>query len=111
MQGVNLFGQIGYGYEEFFSESGKPTTAQHLLWARITRNWLQLAASMLLVEIKFLKSASSKLCTAQGMELEQCVNSSMCLPQKPKLVIGLRGSSANIFADNATHRDFLFNTC
>ncbi|KAF5948055.1 hypothetical protein HYC85_014012 [Camellia sinensis] len=45
-----------------------------------------------------------------GMELEQCVNSSVCLPQKPKLVVGLRGSTANIFVDNAAYRDFLFNT-
>ncbi|CAL5343244.1 unnamed protein product [Camellia sinensis] len=74
MQGINLLGQIGYSYEEFFSESGKPDTA------------------------------------LEGMELEQCVNSSVCLPQKPKLVVGLRGSTANIFAGNVAYRDFLFNT-
>ncbi|GFS30138.1 phytol kinase 1 VTE5 [Actinidia rufa] len=45
-----------------------------------------------------------------GMKLEQCVNSSLCLPQKPKLVVGLRGSTANIFVDNAAYREFLFNT-
>ncbi|KAL7215268.1 hypothetical protein ACSBR1_027434 [Camellia fascicularis] len=92
MQGINLLGQIGYSYEEFFSESGKPDTAQPLLWLQITRKWLQFAASL------------------EGMELEQCVNSSVCLPQKPKLVVGLRGSTANIFVDNAAYRDFLFNT-
>ncbi|CAL5407096.1 unnamed protein product [Camellia sinensis] len=83
MQGINLLGQIGYSYEEFFSESGKPDTSQPLLWFQIR---------------------------IRGIELEQCVNSSVCLPQKPKLVVGLRGSTANIFVDNAAYRDFLFNT-
>jgi len=44
----------------------------------------------------------------QGMELEKCVNSSLCLPQKPKLVVGLKGSTADIFVDNAAYRDFLY---
>lgn len=34
----------------------------------------------------------------------------MCLPQKPQLVVGLRGSTANIFVDNAAYSDFLFQT-
>jgi nucleoside phosphorylase len=42
------------------------------------------------------------------MELEKCVNSSLCLPQKPKLVVGLKGSTADIFVDNAAYRDFLY---
>ena len=41
------------------------------------------------------------------MKLEQCVNSSLCLPEKPKLVVGLSASTANIFVDNAAYRDFL----
>lgn len=40
------------------------------------------------------------------MERERGVNSTTCLPQKPKLVVGLRASTANI---NAAYRDFLFN--
>lgn len=44
------------------------------------------------------------------MELERCVNSTECLPQKPKLVVGLQASTANVFVDNAAYRDFLFNT-
>ncbi|XP_059628400.1 bark storage protein A-like [Cornus florida] len=90
--GSNLLGHIGYSPEQFFSESGTPNKAQRLLWAQITDNWLRLAARL------------------QGMELERCVNSSLCLPEKPKLLVGLRGSSANIFVDNAAYRDFLFRT-
>lgn len=42
------------------------------------------------------------------MKLKKCVNSSLCLPQEPKLVVGLNGSTANIFVDNGVYRDFLF---
>ncbi|XP_059627201.1 bark storage protein A-like [Cornus florida] len=90
--GSNFLGHIGYSTEQFYSESGTPNTAQRLLWIQISENWLRLASSL------------------EGMELEQCVNSSLCLPQKPKLVVGLKGSSANIFVDNAAYRDFLFQT-
>lgn len=91
-KGVNLLGRIGYSYEQFFSEKGKPDAAQPLVWAKISQHWLRLAAKL------------------EGMELQQCVNSSNCLPQKPKLVVGLRGSTSNIFVDNAAYRDFLFQT-
>ncbi|KAJ4826375.1 hypothetical protein Tsubulata_026113 [Turnera subulata] len=40
--------------------------------------------------------------TLQGMELERCVNSSFCLPENPKLVAGLSGSTPNIFMGKAT---------
>ncbi|OMP07124.1 hypothetical protein COLO4_07609 [Corchorus olitorius] len=90
--GSNLLGHIGYSKEEFFSESGKPNTAQPLLWANISQHWLQLAFNF------------------GELKLEQCVNSSLCLPEKPKLVVGLRASTANIFVDNAAYRDFLFQT-
>ncbi|KAJ7974967.1 Bark storage protein A [Quillaja saponaria] len=91
-KGINLLGRIGYSYEQFFSESGKPNTAQCLIWAHTTLHWLQLATKL------------------EGIQLEQCVNSSFCLPHKPKLVVGLRGSTANIFLDNAAYRDFIFQT-
>ncbi|CAK7325339.1 unnamed protein product [Dovyalis caffra] len=90
--GMNLLGKIGYSYEQFFSELGKPNTAVPLFWAQISEQWLQLAVGL------------------EGMELEKCVNSSVCLPQKPKLVVGLKGSTANIFVDNAAYRDFLYRT-
>ncbi|KAE9451291.1 hypothetical protein C3L33_16815, partial [Rhododendron williamsianum] len=45
-QGINLLGRIVYSSEEFFSESGMPNVAQPLLWAQISRNWLQLATGL-----------------------------------------------------------------
>ncbi|KAA8534494.1 hypothetical protein F0562_032011 [Nyssa sinensis] len=91
-EGMNLLGRIGYRSEQLFSESGTPNTPQRLLWLQISQNWLHLATSL------------------EGMELEQCMNSSFCLTQKPKLVVGLGGSTANIFLDNAAYRDFIFQT-
>ena len=46
----------------------------------------------------------------QGLELQQCVNSSLCLPEKPKVVLGLNGTTSNSFIDNAAYRDFLLST-
>ncbi|XP_039067300.1 bark storage protein A-like [Hibiscus syriacus] len=87
--GTNLLGHIGYNKEQFYSVSGEPNVAERLVWAEITPHWLRLASSL------------------EGIKLEQCVNSSLCLPEKPKLVVGLRASTANIFVDNAAYRDFL----
>ena len=35
-----------------------------------------------------------------GCELQQCLNKSYCLPEKPKVAYGLRGSSTDIYVDN-----------
>ncbi|KAL4290025.1 hypothetical protein GQ457_14G022160 [Hibiscus cannabinus] len=88
--GINLLGHIGNNKEQFYSVSGEPNVAERLLWAKITPHWLRLASGL------------------EGIKLEQCVNSSLCLPGKPKLVVGLRASTADIFVDNAAYRDFLF---
>ncbi|XP_050386508.1 bark storage protein A-like [Argentina anserina] len=90
--GENLLGHIGFRNEEFYSEFNTPNTVRPLFWAKTTRKWLQVAAQL------------------EGIELVQCVNSSLCLPQKPKLVVGLRGSTGNIFVDNAAYRNFLFQS-
>ena len=42
------------------------------------------------------------------MKLQKYVNETYCLPETPKVVYGLRGSTANIHLDNATYREFLF---
>ncbi|KDP45048.1 hypothetical protein JCGZ_01548 [Jatropha curcas] len=89
--GLNMLGKIGYSNEQFFSVK-EANAAEPLFWAEVNQHWLHLAASL------------------EGMELDKCVNSSLCLTQKPMLVFGLKGSTANIFLDNAASRDFLFKT-
>ncbi|CAL0299787.1 unnamed protein product [Lupinus luteus] len=91
-EGNNLLGRIGYSTEYFYSESGEPNTPQRVVWLNTTHQWLKLAGNL------------------EGIKLDQCVNSSLCLSQQPKVVIGLRGSTANAFVDNAAYRDFLYNT-
>ncbi|XP_019066428.2 bark storage protein A-like [Solanum lycopersicum] len=46
----------------------------------------------------------------KGINLDQCANSTLCLPEKPKLVVGLKGATSNFFIDNAAYTQFLFNT-
>ncbi|XP_010520777.1 PREDICTED: bark storage protein A-like isoform X2 [Tarenaya hassleriana] len=89
---VNELGTIRYNYEELYSKSGKTNTPQKKFWINTNSQWLHLASDL------------------EGMELLQCVNSSLCLPQKPKLVVGLKGATANVFVDNAAYRNFLYNT-
>ncbi|XP_027163217.1 bark storage protein A-like isoform X3 [Coffea eugenioides] len=92
-RGYNQLGSIGYSTEQFFSKWGKPNTAQRKLWFHVSKNWLELANTRL-----------------EGMVLEQCVNSSSCLTQRPKLVVGLSGATADIFLDNAAYGEFLYKT-
>ncbi|OVA17882.1 Nucleoside phosphorylase domain [Macleaya cordata] len=88
-EGINQLGQIGYSTEEFFSDSGQPNVPQNVFWVETSQHWRHLAADL------------------EGMELERCLNSSLCLPGKAKVVVGLRASTANIFVDNAAYRDYL----
>ncbi|XP_062091909.1 bark storage protein A-like [Humulus lupulus] len=88
----NLLGHIGFSSEQFFSDSQKPGIDLPLFWANVSHHWLQLATKL------------------EGMELEQCVNRSSCLEEKPKVVVGLRASTSNIFVDNAAYRNFLSHT-
>ncbi|KAG8390533.1 hypothetical protein BUALT_Bualt01G0093400 [Buddleja alternifolia] len=90
--GNNLLGRIGYSPEQFYSEAGEPNIPRDVFWFKVNQKWLQLAT------------------TLHGMQLEQCVNSTLCLENKPKVVVGLRGATSNIFVDNPSYRDFLYKT-
>ncbi|CAN8230704.1 unnamed protein product [Cochlearia groenlandica] len=90
--GNNMLGSIGYNPEQVFSINGVTNSPQKVFWFNTTREWLHLAADL------------------EKMELLQCVNSSLCLPKKPKLVVGLKAATANIFVDNAAYRNFLYNS-
>jgi nucleoside phosphorylase len=39
--------------------------------------------------------------------LGSCINTTTCLPRKPKVVRVKRGVSANVFVDNSAYRSFL----
>ncbi|XP_010448575.1 PREDICTED: bark storage protein A-like isoform X2 [Camelina sativa] len=90
--GKNELGTIGYSYEELYSVNGPINSPQKVFWINTTQEWLHLAAGL------------------EKMELLQCVNASLCLPEKPKLVVGLKAATADIFVDNAAYRTFLYNS-
>ncbi|XP_006413443.2 bark storage protein A [Eutrema salsugineum] len=88
----NMLGSIGYSYEQLYSVTGHTNSPQNVFWINTTQEWLHLAADL------------------EKMELLQCVNSSLCLPERPKLVVGLKAATADIFVDNAAYRNFLYDT-
>ncbi|KAL5729158.1 hypothetical protein ACHQM5_002146 [Ranunculus cassubicifolius] len=84
----NLLNNVWYQPEEIFPVNGIPETRQHAFWVPVDKNYF---------------SVSKKL---EGLKLESCINST-CLPRPPQVIRVERGSSANVFVDNAAYRDFL----
>lgn len=90
--GENQLGKVGYSTEQFYSAAGEVNVPQRPVWFNITNNWLHVASHL------------------QGVKLDQCANSTLCLPEKPKLAVGLKGATSNFFIDNAAYTQFLFKT-
>ncbi|XP_062147282.1 bark storage protein A-like [Alnus glutinosa] len=86
-KGDNLLAKIDFTPQQLYS-AGKPM--EEVFW--------------LPIEPKFFNIAT----TLQDLQLLQCVNETYCLPETPKVVFGLRGSTADIYLDNAAYRKFLF---
>ncbi|CAM8985048.1 unnamed protein product [Rhodiola kirilowii] len=87
-KGENLLGKIKFTPQQLYTNE-KPM--QEVFWLAIEPKWFKMAASV------------------KDIELIQCLNKTFCLPEKPKVVAGLRGATADIFVDNAAFRDFLFD--
>ncbi|XP_059667400.1 bark storage protein A-like [Cornus florida] len=87
-KGDNLLAKIEFTAEELYS-IGQPM--EELFWLPVDQEWFTVASQ--LVDLK----------------LQQCVNETYCLPETPKVVSGLRGSTADIYLKNAAYREFLFN--
>ncbi|KAJ1257587.1 hypothetical protein BS78_10G007800 [Paspalum vaginatum] len=83
--GENLLGSLKYRNEELYSV-GKPM--EEVFWLPVDSAWFKIAEQL-------------------KVKLERC-NNTFCLPTTPKVVYGLKGSSADMFLDNAEYRKFLF---
>lgn len=83
--GENLLGSLKYRNEELYS-AGKPM--EEVFWLPVHSAWFRTAEQL-------------------TVELERC-NDTFCLPTAPRIVYGLKGSSADMFLDNAEYRKFLF---
>ena len=47
---------------------------------------------------------------AKTVTFKQCVDEDTCLPRMPKVVLGGNGVTGSVFQDNATFREYLFET-
>lgn len=90
VEGENLLGKIEFTPQQVYS-SGKPM--RELFWLPIEPTWFTLAYNQL-----------------QDLKLQQCVNETYCLLEIPKVVYGLKASSADVFVNNAAYRQFLFSS-
>lgn len=86
-KGENLLAKIEFTPVQLYS-TGKPM--EEMYWLPVDPNWFTIAAQL------------------QNLTLQQCVNDTYCLPETPKVVYGLKGSTADIFLDNAAYRKYLF---
>lgn len=89
IKGENLLAEIEFTQVQLYS-TGRPM--QELFWLETDPKWFNLATQL------------------QEVDLQQCLNETYCLSEKPKVAYGLRGSSADIFVDNAAYNEFLFKT-
>lgn len=86
----NLLNNVWYQPEEVFPVNGTPEVRQHAFWVPVDEHYYQIAKSL------------------ETLKLEGCLNSTTCLSNTPKAVLVERGSSANVFVDNAAYRNFLY---
>ncbi|KAJ3672604.1 hypothetical protein LUZ60_007325 [Juncus effusus] len=84
--GNNLLSGLKFKTEEFYSV-GK--SMEEVFWLEINNKWLQIAQNL-------------------NVTLERCSNVTYCLPTQPKVVTGLKASTADVFCDNAAYRQYLF---
>ncbi|KAJ4958808.1 hypothetical protein NE237_025919 [Protea cynaroides] len=87
VKGKNLLAMVEFEKEQFFS-AGHPM--KEVFWLEIDQTWFDIAGML------------------QDVKLQRCVNETYCLPNTPKVVYGLRGSTADIYLNNAAYREFLF---
>ncbi|XP_058086542.1 bark storage protein A-like isoform X1 [Magnolia sinica] len=85
--GENRLAEVEFKAEEFYCVN---RSMEEVFWLEMDTTWFQIAGRL------------------KDLKLQRCVNETYCLPKSPKVVIGLKGSTADIFVDNAAYRDFLF---
>ncbi|KAL2921434.1 Bark storage protein A [Bienertia sinuspersici] len=86
-KGENLLERIQFSPVQLFTNQ---KAMEELFWFRVNPHWYNLAIQL------------------QGMQLQRCLNETACLPTEPKVVLGLRGSTANVFMSNLAYAKFLY---
>jgi len=85
---TNLLSNVIFENEDFFSEESE---MKEVFWLEATTQWFHVASKL------------------KDLSLEACINTTICLPEIPKEVVGLKASTTDIFVDNVAYREFLFN--
>ncbi|XP_075522510.1 bark storage protein A [Primulina tabacum] len=86
----NLLNNVWYQPEEIFPVDGTPEERQHAFWVPVDSTYYKLSKQL------------------KGLDLEKCINSTLCLSPPPKVSRVARGTSASIYLDNAAYRTFLY---
>ncbi|KAK9272451.1 hypothetical protein L1049_002824 [Liquidambar formosana] len=86
-KGENLLAELEFTPEELYT-IGKPM--EEVFWLPVEPKWFSIATQL------------------QDLKLQQCLNETYCLPEPPKVVHGLRASTADIYVNNAAYSEFLF---
>ena len=126
IKGENLLAEIEFTQVQLYS-TGRPM--QELFWLETDPKWFNLATQLQVHHLLQLfklsldnlnyhlwwiqacfQVNSPLFSISQEVDLQQCLNETYCLSEKPKVAYGLRGSSADIFVDNAAYNEFLFKT-
>nr|GEW13127.1 bark storage protein A-like [Tanacetum cinerariifolium] len=87
----NLLNNVWYQAEEVYPVDGTPEQTQQAFWIPVDSNYFSLSKRL------------------ETMKLEGCINATTCLSTPPKVTTVQRGTSANIYLDNAAYRNFLYN--
>ncbi|PNT07384.2 hypothetical protein POPTR_013G082700v4 [Populus trichocarpa] len=86
VNGENLLASVDYDTIKLFSKGQSP---QDVFWFPSTTSWYSAATQVL-----------------QDLVLRQCYHG-VCLPYKPKIVFGTKGSSSDSYIKNKAYGDFL----
>ncbi|CAH1442159.1 unnamed protein product [Lactuca virosa] len=86
----NLLNNVWYQAEEVYPVDGTPEKTQQAFWIPVDSDYLSLSK------------------TLEKLKLEDCINTTTCLSTPPKVTTVQRGTSANIYLDNAAYRNFLY---
>lgn len=126
MKGENLLAAVEFTPVQLYSTG---QAMKELFWLETDPKWFNLATQLQVINSPSSSTLQASLdnlmeyhlfivgeftrplfSISQDVQLQQCLNDTYCLPEKPKVAFGLRGSSADIIVDNAAYSEFLFNT-
>ncbi|KAM7272178.1 hypothetical protein ACFE04_026841 [Oxalis oulophora] len=89
-EGENVLGKIEFQTTQLYSVHNKEK--EDVFWFEVDSTWFDIAATQL-----------------GNVTLEKCANTTYCLKEEPKVVFGLKGSTADVFLANTAYKNFLSN--